>query len=303
MQKQLPYIMYISDFNYFRPKSLDEAIGLLEKSNNGAPIAGGTDMLVEIKQGLRHHDDIISLNDIEELKLISEDAENIYIGAGVTHNELQSSTVIKKKIPAIAQAASKIGCHQIRNKGTIGGNLCTAASCCDLGPVLLTLNSSVELVSTSETRKISLNEFFIFHRKTTLRKGELMSRIIVPLPEPGTGLHVEKFGLRDAAAVSVASVAVIVKLQNGICEDASIVIGAVAPTPKISLKSAGFLKGKNITLLSEHSQILEQAGNAAAEDAVPIDDIRGGAKYRRDLLKVLTRRAIVNAIAQAQLNQ
>lgn len=295
--------MYISDFNYFRPKSLKEAVALLENSNDGVPIAGGTDLLVEIKQGLRHHEDIISLNDIEELKIISEDAEGIYLGAGLTHNELLSSTVIKKKLPAIAQAASKIGCDQIRNKGTIGGNLCTAASCCDLGPVLMTLNASVEITNSINTRTVPLKEFFVFHRKTILKKDELVTRIIVPHPEPGTGLHFEKFGLREAAAVSVASVAVMVKMREGICDDACIVIGAVAPTPKISNKSIELIKGKDISQLSEHSQILKQAGNAAAEDAVPIDDIRGGANYRRDILKVLTRRAILNAIIQAQINQ
>jgi len=295
--------MYISDFNYFRPKTLKEAVVLLEKSNDGVPLAGGTDLLVEIKQGLRYHEDIISLNDIEELKIINEDADGIYIGAGLTHNELLASPVIKEKLPVIAQAASKIGCDQIRNKGTIGGNLCTAASCCDLGPVLMTLNASVEITGTSGTMTVPLKDFFVFHRKTILKKGELVTRIIVPHPEPGTGLHFEKFGLREAAAVSVVSVAVMVTLREGICKIACIVIGAVAPTPKISNKSIELIKGKNISHLSEDSPLLEQAGNAAAADAIPIDDIRGGANYRSDILKVLTRRAILNAIVQAQLNQ
>lgn len=295
--------MYISDFNYFRPKSIKEAILLLENSNDGAPIAGGTDLLVEIKQGLRHHEDIISLNDIDELKIIHETTEGIFIGAGLTHNELLSSTVIIKKLPAIAHAASKIGSDQIRNKGTIGGNLCTAASCCDLGPVLITLNASIIIASSTETKSVSLVDFFIFHRKTILKKGELVTRIFVPYPKPGTGVHFEKFGLREAAAVSVASVAVMINLQKDICKDACIVIGAVAPSPKISTGSMKLIEGKNIALLSEHSEILEQAGNAAAQDAIPIDDIRAGAEYRRDLLKVLTKRAILNAIVQAQINQ
>ena len=295
--------MYISDFNYFRPQSLKEALSLLEASNDGAPIAGGTDLLVEIKQGLRRHDDIISLKDIKELKIISEEAEGIFIGAGSTHNELISSAVIINKIPAIALAASKIGCDQIRNKGTIGGNLCTAASCCDLGPVLMTLNASVVIANSRETRTVPLKDFFVFHRKTILKKGELVSKVFVPYPKPGTGLHFEKFGLREAAAVSVASVAVMIKLHENICDDACIVIGAVAPSPKISNKSIKIIKGKNISFLSEHSQMLEQAGNAAAEDAIPIDDIRAGAKYRRDILKVLTQRAILKAIDQAKINQ
>ncbi len=294
--------MYISDFNYFKPKSIKEATIMLEQSDDSAPLAGGTDLLVEIKQGLRHHKNIISLSDVEELKHITEEPTGIYIGAGITHNELIASDLIKSKLPGIALAASKIGSDQVRNKGTIGGNICTAASCCDLGPVLISLNASVEMASSTETRTVPLIEFFVFHRKTNLKKGELVTRIFVPYPDTNTGVHIEKFGLREAAAVSVASVAVMVKLQAGICEDACIVIGAVAPTPKISDRAIVQIKGKDISLLTENSEILKQAGNAAAEDAVPIDDIRGGANYRRDLLKVLTRRAIVNAIAQAQLN-
>ena len=295
--------MYISDFNYFRPKSLGEAVALLVKSNNGALIAGGTDLLVEIKQGLRYHEDIISLNDIEELKVISEDAEAVCIGAGITHNELLNSSLIKKKLPAIAQAASKIGCDQIRNTGTVGGNLCTAASCCDLGPVLMSLSANVEIAGSADTRKVPLNDFFVSHRKTILKKEEIMTKVIVPHPGPGTGLHFEKFGLREAAAVSVASVAVMIKLKKGKCIEACIVIGAVAPTPKISHKSINLIKGKDISQLSENAQIIEQAGNAAADDAIPIDDIWAGVNYRRDLLRIITRRAILKAIDQAQLNQ
>ncbi len=295
--------MYISDFNYFRPKSLKEALAILEKSDNGVPIAGGTDLLVEMKQGLRHHEDIISLSDIGELKDINEETKNLYIGAGVTHNELTSATVIRKRFPAIAEAVSKIGSDQIRNKGTIGGNLCTAASCGDIAPVLIALNASVEIANPIHVRTVSLKDFFVFHRKTLLEKREIMTRIIVPHPESGTGLFFEKYGLREAAAISVVSVAVMVKLKDNICNDACIVIGAVAPTPKISNKSIAILKGKDFSGLSENSSVLEQAGNAAADDAVPIDDIRGSAKYRRDILKVLTQRAIIKAIAFAKNTQ
>lgn len=295
--------MYISDFNYFRPKSLKEALAILEKSDNGAPMAGGTDLLVEMKQGLRHHEDIISLSDIGELKNINEDEKSLYIGAGVTHNELTSATVIRKRFPAIAEAASKIGSDQIRNKGTIGGNLCTAASCGDIAPVLIALNACVEIANLIHVRTVSLKDFFVFHRKTLLEKGGIMTRIIVPHPESGTGLFFEKYGLREAAAISVVSVGVMVKLKDNICKDACIVIGAVAPTPKISNKSSEILKGKEISELSENSSVLKQAGNAAADDAVPINDIRGSAKYRKDILKVLTQRAIIKAVAFAKNTQ
>lgn len=288
--------MYISDFNYHRPKTLKEALNLLEKSNNGAPIAGGTDLLVELKQGLRHHEDIISLADIDDLKGIKENSNTLNIGAGVTHNELTTSNIIKKNIPAISDAASKIGSDQIRNKGTIGGNLCTAASCCDMGPILIALNASVEIANSKGNRTVLVKDFLVFHRKTLLEKGDIITKIIVPNPPPGTGLHFEKFGLREAVAVSVASVAVMVKIENNTCTDARIVIGAVAPTPKISAKSTEILIAKKISDLTENSSALTQAGNAAADDARPLDDIRGSKKYRKNILSVLTKRAIIKAL-------
>lgn len=295
--------MYISDFKYYRPITLKEALNLLEKSNNGALIAGGTDLLVELKQGLRHHEDIISLADIDILKGIEEDSNTLIIGAGVTHNELTTSHIINKNIPAISDAASKIGSEQIRNKGTIGGNLCTAASCCDLGPILIALNASVEIANSKGNRTILVNDFLVFHRKTLLEKGDIITKIIVPNPSPGTGLHFEKFGLREAAAVSVASVAVMVKIENNSCTDARIVIGAVAPTPKISDKSTEILIGKKITDFTENSSVLTKAGNAAADDARPLDDIRGSKKYRKNILCVLTKRAIIKATEFARNTQ
>lgn len=294
--------MVITDFKYFRPKSLMEALALLEQSNDAALMAGGTDLLVEIKKGLRHHENIISLSDIEELKALGEDGTMVHIGAAVTHNELVASPMIREKIPALSYAAAKIGSEQIRNKGTVGGNICTAASCCDLGPVLVALEAVVEIKSSKGKREVPLKDFFIFHRRTVLAKGELVTRVSVPIPKPGAGVYFEKFGLREAAAVSVASVAARVRLQNGVCEDACIVIGAVAPTPKISQGAVNLLLGKSQPQFEEGSALLDQVGNAAAEDAIPIDDIRGGATYRRDILKALTRRAVTKAIFYAQNN-
>lgn len=292
--------MVIPDFKYFRPKSLPEALTLLGQSDDVALIAGGTDLLVEIKKGLRRHDNMISLSDIGELKVLEEDGKKVYIGSAVTHNELVVSPVIRKNLMAISNTATKIGCEQIRNKGTVGGNICTAASCCDLGPILMALGTMVEIRSSKGNREVPLKDFFVFHRKTVLAKGEMVTRVIVPIPGPGSGAHFEKFGLREAAAVSVASVAAMIKLDHGTCADACIVIGAVAPVPKISQGAVDIILGKDLSQLSENSSVLEQAGIAAAEDAIPIDDIRGGAKYRRDILKVLTRRAISKAVFFAQ---
>ncbi|UCH66757.1 MAG: FAD binding domain-containing protein [Ignavibacterium sp.] len=291
--------MYLKDFTYHKPQNLEEACKILEQSKNGAVIAGGTDILVEIKKGLRYNDNIISLMAIEELRVIDEDTDALHIGSGVTHNEVKNSSLIIKKFPAIVEAASKIGTDQIRNTGTIGGNLCTGASCCDMAPVLISHNASVEISSSTKQRIVSVKDFFIFHKKTSLKRGEIMTKIIVPKVNSSTGYCFEKFGLREAASISVASLSVMIKVVNNNCADSCVVIGAVAPTPKISIKASEVLYGIDISKLSKNSSVLRKAGEAAEADSLPLDDIRGTAYFRRNTVKVLAQRAILKAVIRA----
>ena len=295
--------MIIEDFNYYKPQSIKEACKLLEQSENGAPIAGGTDILVEIKQGLRHKKEIVSLSGIDALKNIREDNNRIEIGAGVTHNEVVLSPLIQKYFPSVTEAAAKIGTDQIRNTGTIGGNLCTGASCCDMAPILLALNAFVEIASSTNSRNVSLKDFFVFHKETSLGKGELMKKIVLSKPKPNTGASFEKFGLRETASISVASAAAMVKIENGICSDACIVVGAVAPTPIICNGTIKMLNGKKILEFTEDSEILKQAVKLASDDSIPIDDIRGTATYRKEIIKVLTKRVIIKAVKRTDKNQ
>jgi len=288
--------MYISDCNYHRPKSVAETVEILNSSDNAAILAGGTDLLVEIKKGIRQHSDLVSLSDINELKIISEDNNNIYIGTAITHNEIIKSKVICQFLPCLSQTCTKIGSEQVRNMATIGGNICTAASCCDTAPVLLAYYASIEIASKEGNRTIPLKDFFVFNKKTTLKEGEIVTKIIVPKPSKGTGVHYEKFGLREAMSISVVSVAVNVTIENKVVANSCVIIGAVAPTPRISKNATDLLNGSNLSDLKEGSKILEKIGQAASNDSIPIDDIRGGAQYRRDILTTLTQRAILSAI-------
>lgn len=292
--------MYISDCNYHRPKTIAETIELLNKGSNAAILAGGTDILVEIKKGIRRHSDLISLTDVKELKFITEDKENVFIGAATTHNEIIKSDVIKKFLPALAQASSKVGSEQVRNMATVGGNICTAASCCDTAPVLMAYNATMEIARKDGIKTIPIKDFFVFNKKTVLQKGEVVTKITVPKPGKGTGAHFEKFGLREAMSISVVSVAVMVKTDNKAIVDCNVVIGAVAPTPRISRNATDLLNGTNLSYLTGDSEILENIAHAASDDSIPIDDIRGGAQYRRDILKALTKRAVKNAIKNIQ---
>ncbi|MGA2295986.1 MAG: FAD binding domain-containing protein [FCB group bacterium] len=290
--------MLYTDINYYKPKSLSEASEILMNNDNTALIAGGTDLLVEIKKGMRTVNNFVSLSNIIELKKIEEVADNFYIGAGLTHSEIISSPLIKSKIPALSYAASKIGSHQIRNVGTIGGNLCTAASCADTAPILLAYDSLIELAMDNSVRTLPLKEFLIFHHKTAIKTNEIMTRIIIPKKKNVNSAYFEKFGIREASSISVASSAVYMEFESGICNNIKIVIGACSPTPIISDNANQILFDKNIDDLKNNKEIIETAGIAASKDSVPIDDIRGSADYRRHLVKVLTCKALFNAIKQ-----
>ena len=287
--------MYLKDFTYHKPKTLKEACTILEQCENGAPIAGGTDILVELKKGLRHNAEVVSLAEILDLKSINENNNGLYIGACATHNEVSKSSLIKKILPTLSEAASKIGTDQIRNTGTIGGNICTGASCCDMAPILIALNASVEIVSSSSTRVVSLKDFFIFHKETAIKKGELMTKIIVPIPPSGFASSYEKFGLREASSISVASVSVSLTSDGNFCTGSCIVIGAVAPTPRICKDASDLLIGNKIKELTEKFSLLKSIGEAVLKDARPIDDLRGSAEFRRNILLVLTKRAVIKA--------
>ncbi|TAL68133.1 MAG: xanthine dehydrogenase family protein subunit M [Bacteroidetes bacterium] len=293
--------MYISDFKYHKPVSLEEASKILEHSYNAVPLAGGTDLLVEVKKGLRKFNDLVSLSGIPGLKNIEEDSQNIYIGACLTHNGLVYSELIKNKIPALSGAASKIGSEQIRNTGTVGGNLCTGASCADTAPILLAYDSQVELASHKGKRIIPLRKFIISHHKTDIKKNEIMTRIIVPKLQKSSGASFVKFGLREASSISVASVAVKIEFVSGVCNNVNIVIGACAPTPVISENANYFTLGKTIDELTNNALLIESVVSAASNDTIPIDDIRGSAAYRRQLVKVLTKQALALAIERTKI--
>lgn len=287
--------MYLTDFTYHRPNALEEACRLLEQCKNPALLAGGTDVLVEIRKGLRHSDTIVSLADINELKLIEKTDASLNIGACITHNEVLKSKLVNEKFPALTEAASSIGTEQIRNTGTIGGNLCTGASCCDMAPVLIAYNASVEIASSAKRRVVFLKDFFINHKETSLAKAEIMTKIIIPISETGVGVSFLKFGLREAASISVASVSVRINSDGNVCTDSCVVIGAVAPTPRISSNAIKALNGKQIKELTDNKSVIKSIGEAAVKDALPLDDLRSSAQFRKHLVDVLTQRAVVIA--------
>lgn len=258
-------------------------------------MAGGTDLLVDIKQGLTETKDVVSLQGIHELGGIEKKGATIRIGALVTVQELASDSLMAQHIPALRDAARSMASRQIRSVATVGGNISSAVPSADLPPSLIAADAVVTLRCSKSSREIPLLEFFTGPRETVCRTAELLTSVSVPLPPPGTGIAYQKFALREASALAVAAVACRITLKKGKIEKASIVLGAVAPTPVPALKASELLRGKEPS-----GELFQEAASIAKEEGRPISDIRGSLWHRKELVQVLTRRALAEALRRAQ---
>ena len=287
--------MILSGIQLHTPRTLAEALNLLVKLKDALIVAGGTDLFVNLKQGLIEANFLISLQKIKELKKIEKKDKKIRIGAMVTPQEILSHPLIIQYIPSLADAAQSMASVQIRSMATIGGNIVSAVPSADLPPPLIAAEATVELRCPESFREVSLLEFFTGPKITICRDDELVTSILIPLPPPQTGMSYQKFALREANALAVASVASSLTLKNSKIAKAAIVLGAVAPTPILALKASEYLKNK------EPSQVLfEKAASTAREETKPISDIRGSIWYRKELIQVLTRRSLNEALKQAR---
>lgn len=287
--------MILSGVRFHAPRTAEEAVQLLSDLKGACVLAGGTDLLVDLKQGLTDVNDVISLQDIEELKGITKERNRIRIGALSTPQEILSSSLIRQHFPALSETAQSMASIQIRTLATIGGNITSAVPSADLPPSLIAADASVELFCTESSREVPLSDFFTGPRKTVCRTKELLVSVFVPLPSSYTGISYQKCTLREANSLAVASVASRLTLKNGKTERAAIVLGAVAPTPVLASKASAHLQGK-----APSSEVFEEAAAMAKEEGKPISDIRGSAWYRKELIHVLTRRSLTEAFERAQ---
>ncbi|MDD3653495.1 MAG: xanthine dehydrogenase family protein subunit M [Desulfotomaculaceae bacterium] len=286
--------MYLPDFEYYAPSSLPEACGLLAQFGARAKvIAGGTDALPKMKQELMAPEALVSLKNLSQLtNIFYEQEKGIIIGSRATHNDLANSPVLQEKYLSICEAAHHMANNQVRNRGTVGGNIINAVPSADLPPILIALGAIVKLVGTGGERTVPLEEFFSGPGKTVIKQDEILTEIILP-DQPFTGSTYMKFGLRRSGALAVVGVAAAVVMDGDICKDARIVLGAVAPVPIRAKKAEELLKGKSVT-----DGLLEEVGVCAAGESKPISDIRGSAEYRRDMVRVFTKRALKKAIQE-----
>lgn len=282
-------------FEYHRPVSLSEACALLSKLGPEAlPLAGGTDVIVDLRRGLRHPRHLVSLADIRELRRIVVENGELRIGASITPARLEASDVVGSARPELLDAVGAFGTPQVRNRATIGGNLCSAASCGDLAPLLVALSGRAVVAGPEMRREVSLVEFFGDHRRTVLEPGEILVEVVVPTRGSREGAAYRAFGLRAANYITVAGVAAFVLLEKGVCSQARIALGAVAPTPVLVPSAAARLVGRPLD-----EELIGETARAAREAAAPISDVRGSAEHRRELVEALCVQALRAAVERA----
>lgn len=280
----------LNNFEYHRPNDLTEIHQLMIELPEAQILAGGTDLLPDIDVGVRHAHHVISLSKLSELKRIQEFDSKISIGAACTAREIQLSSLIQRCFPEIVEMVPRFASPQIRTRATIGGNICSAVPCGDFPVILIALGAEVELASQKGNRIVLLKDFFVGPRETVREKTEILTRILVPQKPPTSMAYYAKFQRRASNSLAVASVASFLDIQNGICRNARIVLGAVAPVPVFAEKAGMALVGKRI-----ENEVIEQAASFARDDTKPITDIRGTKDYRREIIYILTKRAIRRA--------
>jgi xanthine dehydrogenase iron-sulfur cluster and FAD-binding subunit A len=277
---------------YHSARSIDEALSLLaDNSGRARIVAGGTDLLLELERNVRPDIDIlIDITRIPDLDQIEVEDGWVHIGPLVTHNHCAGSKLLQRSAFALSKACWEVGAPQIRNRGTIAGNLITASPANDSITPLMALGARVKLVSTRGERIVPLEEFFAGVRKTVMRDDELLREISFPLPSQSARSGFYKLGLRRAQAISLVNAAVLLDLKGDVVQRAVMTLGAVAPTIIHARQAEAFLVGKT---LSEEN--IERAGELASEAARPIDDLRSTGRYRKAMASVITTR-IMRAI-------
>lgn len=290
----------MKSFEFFAAKDSRHAVTLLAQHVLNAKvkiIAGGTDLLADLKFTTHGPDVVIDISRAEDLKNITMTDQGLIIGALVTHTQIMRSPLVRQLFPALVDAAHTIGAVQTRNLGTLGGNLVTAVPSMDSGPTLMALEAIVTIAGNGGRRQLPLNEFFVGPRKTVLKPDELLAEIIIPKQNVGKPTHFLKFGLRKGQALALVNVgaSVWIDWEKNTFLAPRIALGAVAPKVIRAPQAEAYLEGRAIT-----SETMAEAGRFAVSDAKPISDFRASAEYRRHLIAVLTKRALEGAWALAQ---
>jgi carbon-monoxide dehydrogenase medium subunit len=289
-------------FELLQPRELQEALEMKKKYRENAKVlAGGTDLLVLMKDQKLKAETVMSLRGIRDLNFIRvENGSGVILGSLATHGAVAASPIIQEKFPDLAEACAEVGAAQIQNLGTVCGNMCNASPAADAAPPLLLLDATLRLASTSGERSVSIHDFFLGPRQTVLQADEILKEIFIPQTMGRRGATYLKLGQRKAMEIAIVGIGVAVHLNGSDHEvtEFRIAMGSVAPTPLRARKGEQILTKQ---IISDH--LIEEAAEVAAEEASPISDVRAGRQYRLDMIRVLCRRATRAALARARGNK
>ena len=287
------------NFIYVQPQDVSDVCSMLYKyKHEAAVLAGGTDLLVQMEDNSRALKYLINLKQIHSLRGINDNGGGeLRIGALTTIRDIEISPLIREKFTILARAASLLGTIQVRNLGTVVGNLCNASPSADMAPALICLDAKLHIAGPNGKRLVMVEEFFTGPGQTVLEAGEIVTEIQIPHMKPHTGSTYVKHTIRRVLDLPIVGVGTVVTLDRDgeRLIDVKIALGAVAPTPMRAKKAEEMLRGSN---LEEDS--IEKAAWVAVEEARPISDVRGSAEYRKHILKVLTKQAILAAMEQVR---
>jgi carbon-monoxide dehydrogenase medium subunit len=276
-------------FRYLAPESVEETLQLLDEGAGGVKVlAGGTDLLVQMKEGGLRPGLVLDVAGLHELRGIRMQGKYVWIGPLTTHWDLADSALIQEHGLALAQGASKVGSPQIRHRGTIGGNIANASPAADTVPPLVVLQAEVELRSRNGSRWLPVESLMEGPSRTALRPKELITGVRFPQRAPGSRSQYEKFGSRQALSIAVASVAMAAVQEKGRFARVRIALGSVSPTVVRATRAEEILTGEAIG-----QDLIAQATASVAQQCLPIDDVRGSAWYRRQLVEALLARILL----------
>jgi carbon-monoxide dehydrogenase medium subunit len=288
----------MNDFQYHTPHSLAEAFALLRDFDEDIRIiAGGTALVLFMKQRLAQPGHLMSLQKIPGLDGIAATQAGIQLGAMCTHRKVETSPLLQETVPLLCETYRHVATVRIRNMATVGGGLVHADPNLDPPPSLIALNAQVVLTSASAQRTLPVEEFFLDYYETVIQPGEVLTQVLVPPLPPNSGTAYFKFLPRTADDYATVSAAVRLTLGEdaGICEDVRIGLGSLGTTPIRARQAEAVLRGRRIT-----PNLIIQAGEAAQGEVDPLDDFRGSADYKRQMAGVFTRRALERALANIQ---
>lgn len=282
-------------FELALPESLDDCLRLLaQRGPETKLLAGGTDLLPQMKNSVLMPKRVIDLSGVARVKILECDAKGLRIGAAVPARQVEQDPRVRKGYAAVAESAALLGSVQVRNLATVGGNICNAAPSADMAPPLVALEAQAVIAGPKGERRVPLSDFFTGVRKTVVGPDELLVEIFVPAPGPHSGGCYIRHTPRRELDIAVVGVASQVTIANGVCAKARISLAAVAPTPVRATAAEAALEGKPLT-----PELIERAADLAGQAAKPISDQRGSADFRRHLVRILTRRTLTTALARA----